>query len=164
MLIDQLLTIFNIFQSTVSTTPYPPYRALARTCDCPLNDKTGGGSARKWTNSKPVRVVRNYKGRKSSEYAPEEGNRYDGIYKVVKYWPEKNKNGFIVWKYLFRRDDEVGTLQGKTVRNVSPNSRLFAEYAMHAILSMNVRSTYLISKHYTLDLYPVLVYVREVCP
>ena len=83
-----------------------PYRALARNCDCPLNDKTGG-SARKWTNSKPVRVVRNYKGRKSSEYAPEEGNRYDGIYKVVKYWPEKNKNGFIVWKYLFRRDDEV---------------------------------------------------------
>ncbi len=71
--------------------------------DCPLNDKTG--SARKWTNSKPVRVVRNYKGRKSSEYAPEEGNRYDGIYKVVKYWPEKNKNGFIVWKYLFKRDD-----------------------------------------------------------
>ena len=41
-------------------------------------------------------VVRNYKGRKSSEYAPEERSRYDGIYKVVKYWPEKNKNGFIV--------------------------------------------------------------------
>ena len=109
-MLDQLLTISKIFQNTVSTTPYPPYRALARTCDCPLNDKTGG-SAQKWTNNKPVRVVRNYKGRKSSEYAPEEGNRYDGIYKVVKYWPEKNKNGFIVWKYLFsRRDDEVGTL------------------------------------------------------
>ena len=66
-----------------------------------------------------MRVVRNYKGRKSSEYAPEEGNRYDGIYKVVKYWPEKNKNGFIVWKYLFRRDDEVGIIiLRKTVRNV----------------------------------------------
>ncbi len=62
-------------------------------------------------------VVRNYKGRKKSVYAPKEGNRYDGIYKVVKYWPEKNKNGFIVWKYLFRRD-EVGIFQGKTVRNV----------------------------------------------
>lgn len=45
------------------------------------------------------------KGRKHSEFAPEEGIRYDGIYKVVKYWPEKGKSGFIVWKYLFRRDD-----------------------------------------------------------
>ena len=26
--------------------------------------------------------VRNHKGRKNSKYAPEEGNRYDGIYKV----------------------------------------------------------------------------------
>ena len=42
-----------------------------------------------------------------SKYAPKEGNRYDGIYKVVKYWPQKNKDGFIVWKYLLRRDDSV---------------------------------------------------------
>ena len=28
-----------------------------------------------------------------------------GLYKVVKYWPEKGKKGFIVWRYLFRRDD-----------------------------------------------------------
>ena len=24
---------------------------------------------------------------------------------MVKYWPEKGKKGFIVWRYLFRRDD-----------------------------------------------------------
>ena len=29
-----------------------------------------------------MRVVRNCKERKISKYAPEEGNRYDGIYKV----------------------------------------------------------------------------------
>ncbi|XP_064386048.1 E3 ubiquitin-protein ligase UHRF1-like [Halichondria panicea] len=79
--------------------------ALTCTCDCPLNDKTGdtvlgsGQTANQWSG------IRNYKGRKSPEYAPEEGNKYDGIYKVVKYWPEKNKNGFIGWKYLFRRDE-----------------------------------------------------------
>ncbi len=67
-----------------------------------------GQTANRWSG------IRNYKGRKSSEYAPEEGNKYDGIYKVVKYWPEKNKNGFIVWKYLFRRD-EVGIFRGKIV-------------------------------------------------
>lgn len=32
-------------------------------------------------------------------------NRYDGIYKVVKYYPEKGLSGFRVWKYLLRRDD-----------------------------------------------------------
>ena len=51
--------------------------------------------------------VRNHKGRKTSSYAPEEGNRYDGIYKVVRYWPQRSSAGFIVWKYLLRRDDLV---------------------------------------------------------
>ena len=31
--------------------------------------------------------------------------RYDGIYRVVKYYPEKGQSGFIVWKFLLRRDD-----------------------------------------------------------
>lgn len=87
-------------------------------------------------------MVRNVKGRKHSKYAPTEGNRYDGIYKVsgppcacpprhlraqttltsacfpqvVRYWPEKGKSGFLVWRYLLRRDDnEPGpwTKEGK---------------------------------------------------
>jgi len=81
-------------------------RALAKNCSAPLDDKKGG-EAKNWKAGKPVRVVRNCKGRKHSEYAPEEGNRYDGIYKVVKYWPEKGKSGFIVWRYMLRRDDPV---------------------------------------------------------
>lgn len=31
--------------------------------------------------------------------------RYDGIYKVVKYYPQKGKSGFSVWRYVLRRDD-----------------------------------------------------------
>ena len=85
-------------------------------------------------------MVRNVKGRKHSKYAPIEGNRYDGIYKVsggpracppplaprsltprffpqvVRYWPEKGKSGFLVWRFLLRRDDiEPGpwTKEGK---------------------------------------------------
>ncbi|XP_056374998.1 E3 ubiquitin-protein ligase UHRF1-like [Hyla sarda] len=80
-------------------------RALALNCSAPLNDKEGA-EAKDWRAGKPVRVVRNAKGRKHSEYAPEEGNRYDGIYKVVKYWHEKGKSGFKIWRYLLRRDDE----------------------------------------------------------
>lgn len=30
--------------------------------------------------------------------------RYDGLYKVVKYYKEEHK-GFGMWKYLLRRDD-----------------------------------------------------------
>ncbi|KAG7264505.1 hypothetical protein CRUP_020643 [Coryphaenoides rupestris] len=56
-------------------------RALALNCDAPLNDKDGAES-RNWREGKPVRVVRSSKGRRISKYAPEEGNRYDGIYKV----------------------------------------------------------------------------------
>jgi E3 ubiquitin-protein ligase UHRF1 len=25
---------------------------------------------------------------------------------VVKYWPEKGKSGFLVWRYLLKRDDD----------------------------------------------------------
>ncbi|XP_004632820.1 E3 ubiquitin-protein ligase UHRF1 [Octodon degus] len=80
-------------------------RALALNCFAPIND-IEGAVATDWRSGKPVRVVRNMKGGKHSKYAPAEGNRYDGIYKVVKYWPEKGKSGFLVWRYLLRRDDD----------------------------------------------------------
>ncbi|XP_054983175.1 E3 ubiquitin-protein ligase UHRF1 [Sorex araneus] len=80
-------------------------RALALNCSAPIND-TKGAQAKDWRSGKPVRVVRNVKGGKHSKYAPAEGNRYDGIYKVVRYWPEKGKSGFLVWRFLLRRDDE----------------------------------------------------------
>ncbi|XP_053228890.1 E3 ubiquitin-protein ligase UHRF1 [Podarcis raffonei] len=80
-------------------------RALALNCSAPINDKEGS-EAKDWRAGKPVRVVRNAKGGRHSKYAPKEGNRYDGIYKVVKYWPETGKSGFLVWRYLLRRDDD----------------------------------------------------------
>lgn len=79
-------------------------RALALNCNAPLG--TEGAEATDWKGGKPVRVVRSCKLRKHSRYAPEVGNRYDGIYKVVKYYPEKGNSGFVVWRYLLRRDDK----------------------------------------------------------
>ncbi|KAK3889029.1 hypothetical protein Pcinc_006905 [Petrolisthes cinctipes] len=78
-------------------------RALALNCNVPINKI--GAEAEDWKGGKPVRVVRNAKGRKHSKYAPEDGNRYDGIYKIVKYWQDKGKSGFYVWRYLLKRDD-----------------------------------------------------------
>ncbi|KAF7280152.1 hypothetical protein GWI33_006328 [Rhynchophorus ferrugineus] len=79
-------------------------KALALNCNAPLNDKKGA-EAKDWKAGKPVRVVRSYKLAKHSKFAPEDGYRYDGIYKVVKYYPEKGKSGYIVWRYMLRRDD-----------------------------------------------------------
>ena len=56
-------------------------RGLAKNCNASINTKTGA-EAKDWKAGKPVRVVRNCKLSKHSKYAPEEGNRYDGIYKV----------------------------------------------------------------------------------
>jgi E3 ubiquitin-protein ligase UHRF1 len=79
-------------------------KALALNCNAPFSTK--GAEAADWKGGKPVRVVRSCKLRKHSQYAPDVGNRYDGLYKVVKYYIEKGKSSFIVWRYLLRRDDD----------------------------------------------------------
>lgn len=70
--------------------------ALARNCACPINTKNGG-EANDWKSGKPVRVVRSDKLKKhlDSKYVPQEGYRYDGIYKVVKYWYDIDKLALI---------------------------------------------------------------------
>ncbi|KAJ1973786.1 hypothetical protein H4R35_003935 [Dimargaris xerosporica] len=89
---DQELTRFNM--------------ALARTCDAKVNEKLGA-TAKDWRKSRAVRVVRSYKlAKHHPKYAPVEGVRYDGIYRIVKYWLEKSSySEFKVWRFLFRRDD-----------------------------------------------------------
>lgn len=49
----------------------------------------------------PVRVIRGYK--LKTEFAPEEGYRYDGLYSVEKFWDCQGKAGFKVFKFALRR-------------------------------------------------------------
>ncbi|KAL4447318.1 hypothetical protein ABPG77_007351 [Micractinium sp. CCAP 211/92] len=58
------------------------------------------------TKGLPVRVVRSFKEKRSS-YAPtvETPVRYDGIYRIVKCWRTKGKQGFLMCRYLFVRCD-----------------------------------------------------------
>ncbi|KAJ1806933.1 hypothetical protein LPJ56_005015 [Coemansia sp. RSA 2599] len=80
-------------------------RSLALACAAPI-DEINGAEAEDWTKSSPIRVCRSYKAVKMHpEYAPAEGVRYDGLYKIVRYWRDKGVSGFYVWRYLFRRDD-----------------------------------------------------------
>ncbi|KAL8117502.1 E3 ubiquitin-protein ligase ORTHRUS 2-like [Apium graveolens] len=55
-------------------------------------------------NGYPVRVVRSYKEKRSS-YAPENGLRYDGIYRIEKCWRKVGTQGHKVCRYLFVRCD-----------------------------------------------------------
>ncbi|KAG8365791.1 hypothetical protein BUALT_Bualt17G0008500 [Buddleja alternifolia] len=52
----------------------------------------------------PVRVVRSHKEKRSC-YAPSEGVRYDGVYRIEKCWRKAGAQGFKVCRYLFVRCD-----------------------------------------------------------
>jgi putative restriction endonuclease len=51
----------------------------------------------------PVRVVRGW--REPSGFGPPSGFRYDGLYRVERYWSETGRSGFKIWRFLLRRDD-----------------------------------------------------------
>lgn len=89
---DQVLTLSN--------------KALALNCNAEF-DSERGATSDDWMNGIPVRVLRSCKLAKHSKFAPKEGIRYDGLYKVVKYYPERGKSGFKVWRYVLRRDDPI---------------------------------------------------------
>ena len=58
-----------------------PNRALAR------NVHTG----------RPVRVIRGAGA--ASKWAPDEGYRYDGLYRADQYWKEAGAVGHLIWRY-----------------------------------------------------------------
>jgi len=80
--------------------------AIAYSCMVRPVTSKGGDAGDDWRKGKPVRVCRAYKAKKHSRFAPEEGFRYDGIYKVKRYWQDKGESGFKVWRFEFKRDDE----------------------------------------------------------
>ncbi|XP_074594037.1 E3 ubiquitin-protein ligase UHRF1-like [Brevipalpus obovatus] len=85
-------------------------KALAVSCYAKFSEN-GANAKSDWHRGKPVRVLRSGNARgctKKSPYLPKIGVRYDGIYKVVRYWPEHNSDsGLLIWRYLLRRDDET---------------------------------------------------------
>ena len=74
--------------------------------------------------------------RKHSKFAPVEGNCYDGIYKVVKYWPERGQSGFKVWWYLVRRDDSNSapwTKEGRAIMQRNGYTCIFPDGYMESL-------------------------------
>ncbi|XP_073950182.1 E3 ubiquitin-protein ligase UHRF1-like isoform X2 [Choristoneura fumiferana] len=116
-------------------------KALARNCAVKKITEEGGDAGEAWRDGRPVRVVRSYKMLKHfPKYAPKEGIRYDGIYKVVKYYPERGLSGFRVWKYLLRRDDPSPAPwepEAKQFPIVYPDGYLEAEAEKQALKAKN---------------------------
>ena len=69
-----------------------------------------GNKALAVSNAKgfPVRVVRGPD--PNSEFAPQAGYRYDGLYYVDKYWQERGQSGFLVWRYRLVREERSGEI------------------------------------------------------
>ncbi|KAG0708893.1 PUA-like domain-containing protein [Suillus ampliporus] len=80
-------------------------RTAPQSSDQSFEDRNNAALQRSVDTRKPVRVIRGFKGRDKSKYAPSEGYRYDGLYLVKKAWIEKglNKGGFLVCKFAFVR-------------------------------------------------------------
>jgi putative restriction endonuclease len=45
----------------------------------------------------PVRVIRGVD--RNSQFSPESGYRYDGLYRVEDYWKETGRSGFKIWRF-----------------------------------------------------------------
>lgn len=52
-------------------------------------------------NGFPVRVIRG--AHKNSLFAPDDGYRFDGLFRVEEYWKEKGISGFNIWRYRLRK-------------------------------------------------------------
>ena len=68
----------------------------------------------------PVRVVRGADG--DETYSPQVGYRYDGLFSVVRYWPEVGADGFRVWRYdlCSIAGQAVATAPGAAAGRVGP--------------------------------------------
>jgi putative restriction endonuclease len=49
----------------------------------------------------PVRLIRGAGG--NPTFSPERGFRYDGLYRVDRYWSEAGRSGFTIWRYRLTR-------------------------------------------------------------
>lgn len=96
-------------------------RALARSC----------------VEGLPVRVIRG--AGELSPFAPSSGYQYAGLYRVERYWCERGKSGFLVWRYRlvqdpdpvetdltppFEMEDEVARRPSTSVQRIVRNGRL----------------------------------------
>jgi putative restriction endonuclease len=65
----------------------------------------------------PVRVTRG--ANLASPFAPQTDYRYDGLYVVERYWRERGRSGFLIWRYRLTRYDARIRCAGKRLSSGS---------------------------------------------
>jgi putative restriction endonuclease len=63
-----------------------------------------------YVNETPARVIRGSGG--DPAYSPDSGFRYDGLFKVERFWSEPGRSGFLVWRYQLRRLEDLDAVPG----------------------------------------------------
>ena len=83
--------------------------------------RTNLALSRNCQNSFPVRVIRGSRGDRN--YSPPYGFRYDGLYQVLKFWPEVGRSGFTVYRFeLVSYDSLYGNIFNKISKQYVPVS------------------------------------------
>ena len=82
----------------------------------------------------PVRVIRGYK--LNSKFAPERGYRYDGLYRIDRFWETVGKAGYRIYKFDFVRCDPEPAPWNKS----SPQKRMSSAEKPDPSLDENERS------------------------
>jgi putative restriction endonuclease len=79
--------------------------------------------AKNFERGVPVRVVRGPQHR--SIYAPANGYRYDGLFRIARYWEDRGKDGYRIFRYRLERTDSASEGESGTVRGgpVTPAPR-----------------------------------------
>jgi len=63
------------------------------------------GLVKSLLEGRPVRVIRG--ANPHSQYAPERGYRYEGLFAVEDYWRDIGKSGYLIWRFRLRKLEGV---------------------------------------------------------
>jgi len=74
---------------------------------------------RNYREGNPIRVIRGHE--LDSPYAPKEGYRYDGLYRIESCYRETGKDNFLIWRYRLDKILQTEQLQPVSVAPMPPD-------------------------------------------
>lgn len=110
----------------------------------------------------PIRVIRG--ANSLSKYAPSNGYRYDGLFRVQSYWKEKGRSGYVVWKYrLLKIDVEAIEEPPRLISESEPvyNTPGRREYTSYRIIRDSANAQY-VKKLYQYKCQICLIQIKSV--
>jgi len=85
----------------------------------------------------PVRVTRGPKG--EPQLSPSQGYRYDGLYNVVRYWPDTGVHGYRIWRYRLERVDQSELVAPNTTQPAARQTAITDRIVRNSALSERIK-------------------------